>query len=300
MEMHQIRYFLAVAEELNFTRAAHVCHVAQPSLSRAIGKLEEEFGGDLFRRERGHTHLTDLGRAMLPMLRQSYEAALAAKKQADSYKGGHFAPLRLGLSLTVGGRLVANGLAELEKAYSGLQVKVLRGTADQLLEALREGDIEIAVAAERDSGWDRFDCWPLFEEGFVLAMSSEHPLADRDFVTFEDLVGEQLMTRPYCEDAERTFAAISAVAEASGKTVEAGHELAADDDALIWISYGLGSALMPASTGGQGEGIGVAFLAPSVMTRKVMLYGVGGRQRSAALGSFITLLRSADWSGYAI
>ena len=61
MEMHQVRYFLAVAEELNFTRAAERCNVTQPSLSRAIKLLEEELGGLLFYRERESTHLTDLG-----------------------------------------------------------------------------------------------------------------------------------------------------------------------------------------------------------------------------------------------
>ncbi len=72
MEMHQISYFLAVARTLNFTRAAEECHVAQPSLSRAVRKLEEELGGDLFRRERGRTHLTELGRTMLPFLGQAH------------------------------------------------------------------------------------------------------------------------------------------------------------------------------------------------------------------------------------
>ena len=67
MEMHQIRYFLAIAQTLNFTRAAEKCNVTQPSLTRAIQKLEEEFGGPLFRRESSRTHLTDLGREILPL-----------------------------------------------------------------------------------------------------------------------------------------------------------------------------------------------------------------------------------------
>ena len=62
MEMHQIRYFLAVARTLNFTRAAEECHVAQPSLTRAVQKLEDELGGPLFRRERSNTHLSQLGK----------------------------------------------------------------------------------------------------------------------------------------------------------------------------------------------------------------------------------------------
>lgn len=61
MEMHQFRYFLAAARVLNFTRAAEECHVAQPSLTRAIRQLEDELGGDLFRRERPQAQLTELG-----------------------------------------------------------------------------------------------------------------------------------------------------------------------------------------------------------------------------------------------
>jgi LysR family transcriptional regulator, hydrogen peroxide-inducible genes activator len=66
MEMHQVRYFLAVAKELNFTRAAEKCNVSQPSLSRAIQQLEGELGGPLFRRERHVTCLTDLGEMVRP------------------------------------------------------------------------------------------------------------------------------------------------------------------------------------------------------------------------------------------
>src|SRR3954452_16111 len=74
MEMHQVRYFLAVARTLNFTRAADECNVAQPSLTRAIKQLESELGGDLFRRERP-VQLTELGQRMQPPLQQCFEAA---------------------------------------------------------------------------------------------------------------------------------------------------------------------------------------------------------------------------------
>src|SRR6516162_9497518 len=70
MEMHQVRYFLGVARTLNFTRAAEECNVAQPSLTRAVRQLEEELGGDLFRRERPHAQLTELGQRMQPLLQQ--------------------------------------------------------------------------------------------------------------------------------------------------------------------------------------------------------------------------------------
>ncbi len=90
MEMHQIRYFLALCHTLNFTRAAEECHVSQPALSRAIRQLEVELGGELLRRERSLTQITDLGRAALPSLRQCYEGRQTAQSLAQSYlKKGH-------------------------------------------------------------------------------------------------------------------------------------------------------------------------------------------------------------------
>jgi hypothetical protein len=74
MEMHQVRYFLAVAQELNFSRAAEKCNVSQPALSRAIQLLEGELGGSLFHRERHLTHLTELGEMVRPHLETVYEA----------------------------------------------------------------------------------------------------------------------------------------------------------------------------------------------------------------------------------
>src|SRR5712675_807251 len=95
MEMHQVRYFLAVAQLLNFTRAADACNVTQPSLTRAIKQLEAELGGDLFRRERPTAQLTELGQRMHPLLKQCYEAAVGARSLALSFKGGKVGTLRM-------------------------------------------------------------------------------------------------------------------------------------------------------------------------------------------------------------
>src|SRR5215510_11683324 len=86
MEMHQVRYFLATVSERNFTKAAETCNVTQPSLTRAIKQLEEELGGDLFRRERPHAQLTELGQRMYPLLKQCYESALGARSLASAIK----------------------------------------------------------------------------------------------------------------------------------------------------------------------------------------------------------------------
>ena len=99
MEMHQIKYFLAVTRTLNFTRAAEQCNVTQPSLTRAIQKLEDEFGGLLFdKRERALTHLTELGCMVLPHLEQTFDAAEAATSLASSIGRAEITPLVIGVA----------------------------------------------------------------------------------------------------------------------------------------------------------------------------------------------------------
>ena len=82
MELHQIRYFIALCDELNFTRAAERCKVAQPSLTRAIKTLEAELGGALFHRERARTRLSRLGQKVRPLLEQAYSHVEGAKREA--------------------------------------------------------------------------------------------------------------------------------------------------------------------------------------------------------------------------
>src|SRR5439155_3241321 len=102
MEMHQVRYFLALGELLNFTRAAERCHVSQPALTRAIQTLEDELGGPLLHRERHNTHLTELGRMMRPYLQDVLEQSRKAKERARAFASLGAAPLALGVMCTIG------------------------------------------------------------------------------------------------------------------------------------------------------------------------------------------------------
>ena len=120
MEMHQGRYFLAVARTLNFTRAADECNVTQPSLTRAIKQLEGELGGDLFRRERPASQLTELGQRMHPLLKQCYDAAVGARSLATSFRRGNIGALRLALSHTIDLSTLIPFLEELKRSFREL------------------------------------------------------------------------------------------------------------------------------------------------------------------------------------
>jgi len=125
MEMHQIRYFLAVSRTGNFTRAADECNVTQPSLTRAIKQLEGELGGDLFRRERPAAQLTELGQRMHPYLQQCFDAAASARSLASSFKSGEVGSLRIALTESVDLSLVIPFLETLRKSFNGLELRFL-------------------------------------------------------------------------------------------------------------------------------------------------------------------------------
>lgn len=291
MELFQIRYFLAVAEDLNFTRAAERCNVSQPSLSRAIKNLEEELGGDLFRRERIQTHLTNLGRSMLPLLRQSHDCALAAKAQAGNFASADHAPLRIGMSLTVDICLVAPMLTELARTFPGLQLHFVRGVATHVLGALKAGDIDIAIVADAPLDWDRFTCWPLFNEGFVLVTAKGHLMARRRKLSLQEIAGESVIARPYCESS----AAFMSMLADHDITLRRPHEAASDSDVAALVASGLGLSIMPSSTG-RAASVTAVPIVDTDFVRTVQAIGVAGRQQSMAAGNFIRLLRAADWS----
>jgi DNA-binding transcriptional LysR family regulator len=208
MEMHQVRYFLATVSELNFTKAAERCNVTQPSLTRAIKQLEDEFGGDLFRRERPQAQLTELGQRLYPLLKQCYESALGARSLAVAIKSGEVGTLKLALSRTISPELITSHLAELRRLFNRLELRLLRGTAPELVELLKTGEAELAVAGDLGDAWDRLDRWPLFSEEFGLIVNANHRLASRASIEIDDLRQERWLRRPYCEDAESTASLI--------------------------------------------------------------------------------------------
>lgn len=292
MEMHQIRYFLAVSRLLNFTRAAEECNVAQPSLTRAVKLLEDELGGELFRRERSLSHLTDLGTRMLPLLQQCYESALSAKTLAREMRAGRVAALSLALSRTVGMDLLAQHLGELVQAHPGLELRFVRGNAAEIGEALKKGDVELAIAGRLGAEWDRLDAWELFTESCGLIVPARHPLAGSNrAVRLAELAGERLLVRGYCEQAGE----LEGLLHVRGAAGAAHHRVANEADLAALIGAGIGVAIAPASTAIP-DGARRLELEDLGMRRTVLVYAVAGRPRSPAGQALLKQLRAIDWS----
>ena len=292
MELHQIRYFLAVCGTLNFTRAAEECHVSQPALTRGIKKLEYELGGELFRRERSRTHLTELGRMMRPCLQQSLDGSMAAEAQAESYGRGETAPLRPGISATIEIRILLPALRELVRAMPGLQLHLIRKPAKNVMQRLEEGEIELSVTADGETNWDRIDKWPLFTEDLVLFANSNHLFGNKAAIELMDLKDQRLVARPYCEFAS-TF---SAILSDRRIPAEICFEVSDESDFGVFVGEGLGIGIAPRSTA-MPEGVVAVPIKDVELRRTVSLLAVSGRRYSPAASGLIRLLRAADWSG---
>jgi DNA-binding transcriptional LysR family regulator len=290
MEMHQVRYFLAVARTLNFTRAADECNVTQPSLTRAIKQLEAELGGDLFRRERPAAQLTELGQRMHPLLKQCYEAALGARSLASAFKSGEVGALRIALTDSIDLSLLIPFLNRIKRQFNRLEFRFLRGSSGEVTEFLKKGEAELGIAAELDEEWERLDTWPLFTEDFQLVLSKHHPLAERDNIDVEALRSEQLLSRRYCEHADR----LSATLREHGLDVEHGHEISSERDLIELVEAEIGVAVIP-DTSPIPQSLKRAPVEGLDARRTIHLYGVAGRERSAVASAIMRMLRGADW-----
>jgi len=286
--MHHIRYFLAVSETLNLTKAAERCNVAQPALTRALKALEIELGGELLRRERALSHLTELGQRLLPMLRQCYETALAAKMVAASIRNGEAAPLSMAISRTVALSHFTPMLQQLSRAFPGLQLKLCRGSGNEVAEFLKSGAAELAIAGPLNNTWSRLDELPLFEEPYGLVVGPTHRLAGNDIAEFKDLASENLLINIGCEMIEQLRACL----EANGILDATTHQVTTHEDVLALVKADLGVAIIPVGAVGT-KGLCHIPLKQLDLACKVSAI-VAGRQRAIACATLFNMLQAAE------
>jgi DNA-binding transcriptional LysR family regulator len=291
MEMHQIRYFLAVSETLNLTKAAERCNVTQPSLTRAVQALEAELGGELIRRERNLSHLTELGQRVLPMLRQCYETAVSAKSVAASMRTGEMVPLSLALSNTIGLKPFEPILRDLSRVFPGLQLKLLRGSRSEVAEYLKSGLAEVAIAGPLGDTWQRLDAFPIFDQSCELGFGPKHHLATKDVAEFADLAAETLVIDTSCELTEEFHARLTT----NGINEPATHYVTRREDQLALLKAHFGVAIVTVA-GAEMNALSHIPLNQLDLRLTVSAYTVAGRQRGTACTALLNLLCAAVWA----
>src|SRR3954468_1032203 len=242
MELRQLAYVVAVAEEGSFTRAAAREHVAQPGVSAQVRRLERELGQPLFERGPGPVTLTAAGAAVLPLARTALAAAGRVRVAVDEIAGIVRGRVAMGVVPSVSGRLAAV-LAAFHADHPGVEVTLVEDTSDALLDGVRAGRLDLALAGIAGPAPAGVDTATVTDEHLVAAVARRHRLAGRRTVAPRALAAEALIALPRGTGGrtalERGFAAAGLAPRVA---FEAG-----DPRVLMELARrGLGVAIVPA------------------------------------------------------
>ena len=290
MEMQQVRYFLALARTLNFTRAAEQANVSQPALTRAIQQLEHELGGPLFHRERANTHLSELGRMMLPYLEQIHAQTEAAKQQARAIKKLDNVTLRIGAMCTIGPALISDLIVKFQVAHPNVDLEVVEEGSVELMDMLTKGDLNLALFGLPEPLDVRFHGLSLFQERFVIALPPNHPLAAHNVVRCSDTHEQPYVSRANCEIFDHARRQLRAHGVQWKKVFSSER----DDWVQGMIKAGLGFGFFP-ELSVTDPGLVTRRLIDPEFVRTIMLVSVRGRPHSPAVGAFVQQARTFKW-----
>lgn len=284
IETHEIRYFLAVCHEQNFTRAAERCRVAQPSLTRAIKKLEEKFGGLLFDRARGRIALTELGRSVYAHLEAAMSGIEGAGLEAYRHKRSRTTTLRLGVSTAIEPQFFERAIDKLLSETPGVRIDVREGTGDWIVNSLLSDEIDVGVSAGRDYP-DLVEAVPFLEQRYGVALALKHPLARKAEVDVSDLKHERLISTGGSDDLELALAE----SQAGDVCLNAVITTNSEAWALALTAHGAGVTILPMRPAVH-DRVAMRPLAGPV-TRMLSLVTMRGRRRVAPADQFIRFAR---------
>jgi DNA-binding transcriptional LysR family regulator len=290
MEMQQVRYFVALAETLNFTRAAERCNVTQPALTRAIQQLEHELGGALVNRERGKSHLTELGRMMLPYLKQMDEQASAAKAAAKAAKKGVNVRLTIGAMCTIAPKLFTDLLARFQTDHPEYEIVFVEGGAKRMIEKLDNGELEIVLVGIPEEMPDTLHQLPVFQEKFVILLPPNHRLCAKNPVRAADLHDEPYVGRADCE----VFTFVRDDLNSRGVFMRGVFSSPRDDWVQGMIKSGLGLGFFPEYSVTDPDLVVRPLVEPEY-SRTIYLATKRGRPHSPAVGAFVSAARRHTW-----
>ncbi|GAA3262821.1 LysR family transcriptional regulator [Nonomuraea helvata] len=196
MELRQLEYFVAVAEEQNFTRAAERVHISQSGVSAQIRQLERELGAELFDRSGRTATLTVAGKAALEHARAALAAAGAVGEAVgevtDLIRG------RLTLGMVIGCTITPlfDALAAFHGAHPGVEISLLEDNSDRLVEAVRAGTLDLALVGTATAALEGLEALTIISERLVVTVPPGHPLAALPQVTLRDLSTYPIVCMP--------------------------------------------------------------------------------------------------------
>ncbi len=266
MEMQQIRYFLAVCDKGSFTRAAQSAFVAQPSLTQAIKKLEDELGGELFSRERSGCRLTSLGRLVEPTLRQIFREAQTIKAEAVRFSRLNTVPLRIGVMATIAAQHMSPFFADFQQERPHVELELVVDNECNLAQQLDEGRLDLMVSAPTSSLPAHLQSLKLYEERYVVVFNDKHRFNQLSVIDLAAIQSEPYLDRLNCELRET----LRGVCLGRQINLYAAYRSNSEEWILSMVRAWIGVALMPEfSVPKRGDNLKTRYLSDPEIRRTI-------------------------------
>jgi DNA-binding transcriptional LysR family regulator len=246
MDVRQLEYVVAIAEERSFTRAADRCHIVQSALSHQVARLESELGARLFDRTSRSVRLADAGMLLLPYARQVLGDMAEARNAIDSLAGLTRGRLRIGMTQTGGRALDLIALiGDFHRQYPEIELSTLSGPGGELIDGVHDGQLDVAVAALKPQGVPDGIVFQVAIEAepLVAVVPVDHRLADRKRVNLHELAS----SGPFVEFLANTTLRerVDAAFVAAGAHRTSNFEVGQITDMVRYAASGLGTAIVP-------------------------------------------------------
>jgi LysR family transcriptional activator of glutamate synthase operon len=291
MELHQLRYLVLLAEELNFTQAAKRANVAQPGLSRQIRKLEDELGVPLVDRTSRRVALTPAGEDLVERARRVLEEVEQARAVARDSAGLLRGRVAIGTTQTPGPIDIAQLLEGFHRRHPGVELSLREDLSVMLADRLRSDELDLAFVTAIDvRSRRRLEFHPIAHEALVLVAPSDHPLAARESVHVRDLRSERMVAFPHGATIRATFERAAATAGFAPHVAFESNDVTRTQ---ALVERGLGLAILPASdtTRMPSSLVTVALTPGGTLTHEVFVAWRAERRLSPAASAFRTLAR---------
>jgi len=290
VELRHLEYFVAVAEELSFTRASRRLHVVQSGVSSAIQGLERELGAALFDRDRHRVTLTDAGRVLLPEARATLAAAQAAADAVAETTAGLRGTLSIGTMISTGPVGLPVLLGRFHEQHPGVLVKlrVMPGGSAELAREVISGGLDLALLSLPGEAPAGLAVRPLAQEPLALICAAKHPLASVESVPLETLAEEAFIDFPV---GWGTRAVVDRAFAAAGIDRQVSFEVADYATAAGLVGNGLGVAFVPTSAAASPGQAGIARVrVDAPLDWRILVATAATRRASAAARAFLAEL----------
>lgn len=241
MELKQLEYFIAVCQELHFTRAAEKLGIAQPSLSQQIRLLEHEIGTPLFDRIGKRTVITEAGKALLHHSYNVFHELSQAKAAISELQGLQRGTLKIGALLTVVNYLLPPTVAEYHRRYPNIELSVLGLRTGDIREGLLKNELDLGIVF-LPMEHDDLESIPLYKENLALAAPADHALANEPFVTLDILKETPSILLPNTYFLRQT---INEQCRLLGFTLQPVLEMTTMEAIINMVGQGVGVTILP-------------------------------------------------------